>query len=119
MNVTIWFSSSGYQVRDLGTPHIVGNNMSVDVAVWDWTGLDAQVMTPKSHMYCFGNLPAAQYLFIFKARDSSIKNFTFTASGTPEKTAIFPTHYYIIAPLIVIAGVISISYLELRKKKQN
>lgn len=119
MNVTIWFSSSGYRVTDWGRPHIVENKVSVDAAIWDWTGLEAQVMTPKSHLYSFGNLPEAQYLFTFKAWGSSVKNFTFTASGTPGKTSVFPTHYYIIAPLIIIAGAISIRYLRLRKKQQN
>ncbi len=77
VNVVIEFPSSGYNVSNWGIPRIDGNMISVDAEVWDWTGLDLQVITYVSNDYNLGNLSAGKYLFVFKAWESPVKNFTF------------------------------------------
>jgi len=81
VNVMIEFPSSGYNVSNWGTPRMVGNTISVDAEIWDWTGLDLQVITHISNDYNLGNLSAGKYLFVFVAWESPVKSISFIVSG--------------------------------------
>jgi len=80
MKVLIVFPSSGYRVTDWGTPNITASTISVDAQIWDWTGFDLQVITPVSHAYNLGKLPAGEYVFIFSAWGFPVKETKFTVS---------------------------------------
>ena len=77
IDISIEFPSTGYNVSDWGTPTIVGNNISADAEIWDWTGVDLPMVIMKSHTYSLGKLSAGKYLFIFKAWGFHVKNTTF------------------------------------------
>lgn len=83
IDVSIELPSSGYNVSDWGTPSIVGNIISVNAEIWDWTGVDSQVITTKSHTYNLGNLSPGKYFFTFKAWGFLVKTTTFIVIPIP------------------------------------
>ena len=99
MNVSIWFSSTGYNVSDWGTSNIVEANISVNTEIWDWTGVDMPMVTMKSHTYSLGNLSAREYLFVFKAWNSPVKDTTFIV---PEFPSILLSPLFTIATLLAV-----------------
>jgi hypothetical protein len=99
MNITVEFPSSGYNVSDWGTPNIVGDSISVNATIWDWTGIDMPLVTTKSHTYSLGNLSVGEYSFIFKAWGSRVKDTTFIV---PEFPLLLILPLFIIATLLVI-----------------
>jgi len=81
VNVLIEFPSSGYNVSNWGTLRIEGNTISASAEVWDWTGLDLQVITYVSNDYNLGNLSTGKYLFVFGAWESPVRSISFIVSG--------------------------------------
>lgn len=77
MNVSIEFASSGFNVTDWGVPVINGSIISADAKIWMWTGYQYPWRITLSHTYTLGKLSTGEYVFIFNAWCSPVKNSTF------------------------------------------
>ena len=72
------FPSSGFNISDLGTPHIVGSNVSVNAEIWRWTGIVLPVVITVTHTYTLGNLTTGEYFFKLTTWGCTVKSITFT-----------------------------------------
>jgi len=78
INVTKIFPDSSYYNVTWGNPIIEGNNVTVNVESWRWTGGASQLVITLRHTYVLGVLSPGTYTFTFKVWDTPIKNITFT-----------------------------------------
>ena len=102
-NVTIHFPDSGFRV-DWGTVRREGNTFIAEAAVDRSTGGGFDAITPKSHAYDLGELPAGQYVFEFRVRGTPVEREEFHPfedpwldwkpyTPTPEQTEIDVAQY--------------------------
>jgi len=77
VNVSITFPHPEFNISDWGTPIMVGNSISVDAQIWEWTGPTMPVTTIKKHTYELGFLHPGKYNFTFMVWGQTIKSLTF------------------------------------------
>jgi hypothetical protein len=77
VNVSITFPHTEFNVSDWGTPIMVGNSISVDAQIWEWTGPTMPVVTIKQHTYELGFLSPGEYNFTFMVWGQIIKSLKF------------------------------------------
>lgn len=93
IRVSIEVESSGYEVRDWGTPTIVGNGISVRAEMWRWFGVVIPVMLRINHTYNLGQLPDGEYVFTFNVWWSSVRSLTFNVFTIVPGKIVIPDDY--------------------------
>ena len=78
INVSIVFPTSGFNVSDWGSPVFENNKISADAKIWMYTGYQYPCVITLRHTYNLGKLRTGEYIFVFKAWGTHIKNITFT-----------------------------------------
>lgn len=91
--MSIEVESSGYEVRDWGTPTIVGNGISVRAEMWRWFGVVIPVMLRINHTYNLGQLPDGEYLFTFNVWWSSVRSLTLNVFTIVPGKIVIPDGY--------------------------
>lgn len=81
IDITITFTTSGYNVSSWGEVTKDGYILWVNSEIWHWTGASLAVITPVSHTYELGYLESGSYTFTFKAWSIDIKSIDFTVTA--------------------------------------
>jgi hypothetical protein len=76
VDAEVMFTDSSCQTESWGTPIIAGHSISVSAIFWHSLGIVLPIVFNESHTYSLGNLGSDEYVFIFNAWGSQIKNMT-------------------------------------------
>ena len=76
VDVQVMFTDSSCQTESWGTPIIAGHSISVNAIFWHSLGIVLPIIFNESHSYPLGNLGSDEYVFIFNAWGSQVKNMT-------------------------------------------
>jgi hypothetical protein len=120
MNCSIVFADSGHMVSNWGTPNIDANNISVDAEIWRYEGVSLPVVIIGRHSYTLGRLLAGEYLFIFKAWESPVKNITFTVTKPVGGYSFMiegPPTTKPLTPYLAIIAILTISFTAIKRKR--
>ncbi|MEM2704719.1 MAG: hypothetical protein QXR45_16355 [Candidatus Bathyarchaeia archaeon] len=77
VNVSISFPHPMFNVSSWGDPIIIGNSISVDAEIWQYTGPTMPLITIVQHTYELGTLSPGEYNFTFMTWGQTVKSITF------------------------------------------
>ncbi len=90
VNVSITFPHTKFNISDWGYSIFIGNSISVDAEIWEYTGPVVPVIIIVQHTYELGKLPPGEYIFTFMAWGQTIKSITFKLVNDVAITNVWP-----------------------------
>lgn len=90
VNVSITFPHLMFNVSSWGDPIMIGNSISVDSEIWQYTGPTMPVIYIVQHTYELGTLFPGEYNFTFMAWGQTVKSITFKIKRDIAITNVWP-----------------------------
>jgi hypothetical protein len=90
VNVSITFPHTGFDVSSWGEPIIIGNNISVNATIWEYTGPTMPVPITVQHEYALGVLSPGEYNFTFMVWDQTVRSIKFKITRDIAITNVWP-----------------------------
>lgn len=74
----------------MGDPIFIGNSISVDAEIWEYTGPTVPIIITMRHIYELGTLFPGEYTFTFMAWGQTVKSITFKVVRNIAITNVWP-----------------------------